>query len=55
MIDRANQVDPAVPAPPEPRVDSPAVSGRTGVRYAVVGMLIVIAWLVLCMLLRRMF
>jgi hypothetical protein len=55
VIERANQVDPAGAAQPEPRAESPAVTGRTGVRYALVGMLIVIAWLVLCLFLRRVF
>ena len=55
MIERANQVDPAGPAPAEPRSESPAVSGRPGVRYALVGVLIVVAWLVLCMFLRKVF
>ena len=55
MIERANQVDSAESAPPDSGTRTPAVSGRTGVRYAVFGILIVVAWLLLCMFLRRVF
>ena len=55
MIERANQVDPVGPAQPERGTAPPADGGRSGVRYALVGILIVLAWLLLCMFLRRVF
>jgi hypothetical protein len=63
VIERANQADPAAPAPepaPEPAVREPPAGARSepvraGVVYALVGILIVVGWLVLCMYLRKVF
>jgi len=59
VIERANQADPATARPvPEPAAPEPATRselGRTGVVYALVGLLIVVGWLVLCMYLRKVF
>ena len=61
MIERANQADPAAgPARPRSRrprspCRRPIRPGRAGVVYALVGILIVVGWLVLCMYLRRVF
>ena len=55
MIERANKAEPARPAQPESKIEPPADSGRTGVRYALFAVLIVVAWLVLCMVLRLVF
>ena len=41
MIERANKAEPARPAQPESKIEPPADSGRTGVRYALFAVLIV--------------
>jgi hypothetical protein len=62
VIERANQADPAAqprpsaePAAPEPVSGGRSELGRAGVVYALVGILIVVGWLVLCMYLRKVF
>ena len=53
MFERAHQAEPARPAQPESKNEPPVNSGRFGVRYALFAVLIVVAWLVLCMFLRQ--
>jgi len=55
VFERASQAEPARPAQPESRSEPPVNSGPTGVLYALAAVLIVVAWLVLCMFLRQVF
>ena len=59
MIRRANpksRRDP-LPAPdppaPAPAADADPAGGRSGVGFALIGILLVLAWLIVCLVLRR--